>query len=92
MRSSQRLRRSTYILAISGGIDDGPVDIGVADVKDADINYPFLAWGKERAGYGHGREGTYITVHEYKLQGQSGQGSTTKEGFCGAATCARRQI
>ena len=27
----------TYILAMSGGIDDEPVAIGVADVKEADI-------------------------------------------------------
>jgi hypothetical protein len=51
----------------------------MADVKDADINYPFLAWGKERASYGHGREGTYIMPREYNVQGQSGQGSKTKE-------------
>jgi hypothetical protein len=34
--------KSTYILAISGGMDDELVTIGVADVKEADINYLLL--------------------------------------------------
>lgn len=39
--------RSTYIIlaTISGGRDGGPVAIvGATAVKEADINYPFLAW------------------------------------------------
>ena len=44
---------STYILAISWGTDDEPVAMGVAAVKEADINYSFLGgWGgEEMASY-----------------------------------------
>ena len=35
--------KSAYILAISWGIDDEPVEIGVAVVEEADISYSFLA-------------------------------------------------
>lgn len=39
----RRCQKSAYILAISWGIDDGPVETGVGAVEEADISYSFLA-------------------------------------------------
>jgi len=41
--SSKTMPKLAYIWAISSGIDDEPVGIGVAAVKEADISYSFLA-------------------------------------------------
>jgi hypothetical protein len=38
-----QIQKSAYILAMSGGIDDDPVTIDVADVEEADMNSWFLA-------------------------------------------------
>lgn len=43
----------TYIWAISEGIGDRPVVTGLADVKEADIEYSFLAVGDGKRARGH---------------------------------------
>jgi hypothetical protein len=40
--SSKAILKLTYIRAISGGIDSELVAMGIADVKEADIEYLFL--------------------------------------------------
>jgi hypothetical protein len=39
----RRYQSWAYIWAILSGIDDEPVEIGAAAVKEADISYSFLA-------------------------------------------------
>lgn len=58
--------KPTHTLAISVGIGDWPVSIGVVDIKDskAEVYYSFLGRKWRQQITGESMRGTYITAHE----------------------------
>lgn len=71
--------KPTHILAISVGMGDWPVSIGVVDIKDskAEVYYSFLGRKWRQKITDESMSGTYIAAHEEDLAAPKSHGNST---------------